>query len=67
MAEVKLLNVSEVAEILGIAVRSVWRLSATGQLPPPIRIGARCMRWRLADIERRTEELATDAQKKQTP
>ena len=64
MVELKLLDVREVAEILGIAVRSVWRLSATGELPPPVRIGARIVRWRLTDIAGYTEALANDAQER---
>ena len=41
MTDLKLLDVREVAQVLGIAVRTVWRLSATGELPQPVRIGAR--------------------------
>ncbi len=58
MAELRLLDVREVAQILGIAVRTVWRLSATGELPAPVRIGARIVRWRLSDIEQYLEALA---------
>ena len=45
-----LLNASEVAAALGVSQRSVWRLSATGEIPPPVRIG-RSVRWRRAAIE----------------
>jgi predicted DNA-binding transcriptional regulator AlpA len=57
MADLKLLDVREVAEMLGIAVRTVWRLSATGELPPPVRLAARVRRWRLADIEQHIDAL----------
>ena len=39
-----LLNVRQVAETLGVSERSVWRWSATGILPPGIKIGA-SVRW----------------------
>lgn len=46
----RMINVREVASILNISTRSVWRLVATGELPKPVRFG-RSARWRLADIE----------------
>jgi excisionase family DNA binding protein len=45
-----MIDVREVAEILSISTRSVWRLVASGELPQPIRFG-RNVRWRLADVE----------------
>jgi prophage regulatory protein len=45
-----MIDVREVASILSISTRSVWRLVATGELPQPVRFG-RSARWRLADIE----------------
>ena len=45
-----MIDVREVASILSISIRSVWRLVATGELPQPVRFG-RSARWRLADIE----------------
>jgi excisionase family DNA binding protein len=45
-----MIDVREVAEILSISTRSVWRLVADGELPQPIRFG-RNVRWRLTDIE----------------
>ena len=44
------LSVREVADALGVSVRSVWRLSATDELPRPFRIG-RSVRWRAASID----------------
>lgn len=54
----KLLKVKEVAILLNIAPRTVWRLSATGELPAPVRIGTRIVRWRFTDIERHIDTLA---------
>ena len=45
-----LLNVDEVANILGICSRTVWRLHDSGQMPQCIRLG-RSVRWRRSDIE----------------
>lgn len=46
-----LLNVHQVAELIGVHHRTVWRLAATGDIPSPIRISDRVVRWRLRDIE----------------
>lgn len=44
------LGVQELAKILKISKRSVWRYVASGELPQPIRFG-RNVRWRLEDVE----------------
>ena len=36
--------------MLGISERTVWRLSATGELPEPIRMGS-LRRWRRSTLE----------------
>jgi prophage regulatory protein len=46
-----LLTVREVAARLGISRWTVWRMATEGILPPPIRLGRRIIRWRIADIE----------------
>lgn len=46
----QMIDVREVATILSISTRSVWRLVSRGELPQPIRFG-RNVRWRCADIE----------------
>ena len=43
-------NANQVAAMLGVSVRQVWRLHATGRLPRAIRLG-NCVRWRRAEIE----------------
>ena len=50
MADVTLLNVRQVADLLGVHVRSVWRMSQTGDIPAPVRLSERVVRWRLADL-----------------
>jgi len=50
-----LLKVEQVADVLNISERSVWRLASTGEIPAPISIG-RSRRW-----HRRTIEAFIDA------
>lgn len=45
-----LLTDREVAGLLSISRRTVWRLTSTGELPKPIKLG-RASRWRRADLE----------------
>ncbi len=51
-----LLTVDEVAELLGVSRRSVWRLSSGPDLPSPVKLG-RSARWRRADIMAYVEDL----------
>ncbi|MCC6682854.1 MAG: helix-turn-helix domain-containing protein [Phycisphaeraceae bacterium] len=45
-----LVNVAQVAELLGLSERTVWRLVSTGEIPGPIRLGRSC-RWSRKVIE----------------
>ena len=49
------MTVRQVAELYGVHVRTAWRMAATGDIPAPIRISERVVRWRLRDIERHIE------------
>lgn len=51
METARLLSVTEVATILTISAREVWRRADSGELPRPIRLGARTRRWLLEEIE----------------
>lgn len=44
-----LLTVAEVAAILAVSVRTVWRLNSGGQLPEAVSIGS-SKRWRRDEI-----------------
>lgn len=44
------LDVNEVALLLGVSKRSVYRLLDAGKIPKPIKLGG-AVRWRRADIE----------------
>ena len=43
------LTAGDVADLLGVSERHVWKLHATGGLPCPIRLG-RCVRWRRREL-----------------
>lgn len=63
MADVTLLCVRQVAELLGVHARSVWRMAQTGEIPPPIRLGERVVRWRLSDLREHFDQRAEDAKR----
>ena len=48
--EDRLLRCDDVAEVLKISTRQVWRLTTSGTLPMPIRLGG-ATRWRHSDIQ----------------
>ena len=50
VVDVKLLTVQEVADVLGVTARHVWRLASMGQIPDPVRLSERVVRWRLTDL-----------------
>ena len=61
-----LLTVREVAGVLGIHVRTVWRLAAMaemgeGNFPRPVRIAKKTIRWRREDLEKYLNTLAAEA------
>ena len=45
-----LVPASEVARLLGISKRTLWRLLCVGKLPAPVRLGNN-VRWRLTEVE----------------
>lgn len=61
LADVTLLTVRQVADLLGVHVRSVWRLAQTGEIPAPIRLSERVVRWRLSDLRDHLERKAAGA------
>ena len=53
--QVLLIDVYEVATLLGISKSMVYKRLAAGGLPPVVKLG-RCTRWNRAEIERFVEE-----------
>ena len=47
----KMLRAKQVAECLGVHVKTVWLWVKEGRLSRPVRLGARCSAWRKEDIE----------------
>jgi excisionase family DNA binding protein len=45
-----LLSAEEVAAMLGVSERTLWRLLSAGKFPEPVRFG-RSTRWRPADVK----------------
>jgi excisionase family DNA binding protein len=51
----RLLTARELATLLQISLRQLWRLRAGKELPAPIRVGRRSVRWRESDVARYLE------------
>ena len=51
----QLIDAKQLAGLLCLSVRRIWRLYAAGELPPAIRIG-RTVRWKLSDIRQWIDE-----------
>ena len=47
---VQLIAAEELAEMLDVSTRTVWRLLSTGKLVQPLRIGG-SVRWRLDEVQ----------------
>ena len=50
VTKTQMVMAKELAEMLGVSERHVWRMRAQGKLPRPMNIG-NCVRWYLKDIE----------------
>ena len=57
-ADVAVVSVREVAELLGVNARTVWRMAQRGEIPAPIRLGERVVRWRLSDLREHLDHKA---------
>ena len=59
-AAVRLLGVLDVAEILGVSDRTVWRLIQLGTIPKPFHVG-RSARWVEDELHSHIRRLADEA------
>ena len=41
----------EVSRIAGIGKSEIWRRVKAGSFPAPVKLGARCVRWNLVEVE----------------
>jgi predicted DNA-binding transcriptional regulator AlpA len=58
-----LMTARDVAAVLGVGERTVWRLTSRaeaglGRFPRPVRLAARTVRWRWEDVEKYLHELS---------
>jgi excisionase family DNA binding protein len=53
----ELLTSQQVAEMLSISVRTLWRLVATGKFPQPVRYNRKLVRWKTTEVMRYIEAL----------
>jgi excisionase family DNA binding protein len=44
-----LISAGELAKLIQVSERTLWRLYSAGRLPKPVRLG-RSTRWRLAEV-----------------
>jgi predicted DNA-binding transcriptional regulator AlpA len=44
-----MMSARAIAAMLGVSIRQVWRLNATGKLPRPIRLGG-SVKWKKTEI-----------------
>jgi prophage regulatory protein len=44
-----LINAQELAQMLSVSTRTLWRLLSKGELPTPVRLGG-SVRWRLDEV-----------------
>ncbi|MDO8908994.1 MAG: AlpA family phage regulatory protein [Pseudohongiella sp.] len=49
---------SQLAEIFSVTRATIWRWSASGRLPKPVRLSPGCTRWKIADIAQLQEGVA---------
>lgn len=58
----QLISAKQLAEeVLGVSIRQVWRLNATGKLPRPIRLGG-SVKWKTSEITDWFEKNCPDRQ-----
>ena len=54
-----LLRRREVEQLTGFKRSNIYKLMATGAFPRPVKVGARAVRWREADVTAWLAELPT--------
>jgi predicted DNA-binding transcriptional regulator AlpA len=61
VADIALIDVRAVAELLGVSESWVWERTKGGHFPQPVRLGSRCTRWRVRDIRLYVASLGSSA------
>ena len=58
-----LMTIKDVSKLLALSSRQCSRLRDSGQMPPPVKIGGRSVRWRNTDLEAWVEAGCPDVRK----
>jgi excisionase family DNA binding protein len=57
----RLLTAEDVADMLAISKRTVWRMTASGELPQPVRYNRKLVRWTRCAIDAYLDRLEAEA------
>jgi excisionase family DNA binding protein len=55
-----LISAKELAKLLNVSTRQIWRMRSSGKLPKPLILGCHSIRWRTSEIENWLEADAPD-------
>jgi len=61
MPQIASYRLPAVLEVTGLSKATVYRLLARGQFPSKMRLSARCVGWRVADIDRWLQARAAES------
>ena len=50
LEERRIIRMDEVSKLTGLAKATIYKKVSDGSFPPPIRLGARSVGWRLSDV-----------------
>ncbi len=51
LEERRIIRIDEVSQLTGLARSTIYKKVSEGSFPPPVRLGARSVGWRLTDID----------------
>ena len=46
------LKIADLARLLDLSTRTIWRYVAIGRLPEPVRFSKVCVRWKAEEVQR---------------
>jgi predicted DNA-binding transcriptional regulator AlpA len=56
-AAAKLLKIAQLAAMLDLSQRTIWRYVAEGKLPEPVRFSRVCVRWKPEEVQEAVDRL----------
>lgn len=62
-----LLTVQDMADLLCLSTREVWRREAAGQIPAAVRLGRKTVRWKGSEVEAYMQQLGREREAKSPP